>query len=511
MALTKAQYFNLSEEERNAYIEYYKKTFRRLPPFETEWRYAQRAKEYRKARKKKARAWEKQKKKNKKARAEAAVKQKKKNERVMKKIRAEQALIEEKKSIANINEKLFYRNQRIKQRKENTKHRHERRKLSNILNRRKRRARKLKVIMHRAEEYREEVRWLQFCNLTQEEREAYLEYKRQRGGRLPKEYTLKWLRPIRRREKALEKQERKKERLRKLRERRRERQRIKREQRLQKIAQKKALLKEKRDKERLEAAYKKYGYFRNDEEKRILKNRYANQRAHAKKMAELLKERENKDDEYGYFAIYRFRDQRAKEVIARKSWKMDILDYYEEMLQDNKENVKVPDLRQSNHYELLLARRIKRGEDNISYIKNKDGKLIPHILTNTPNLVIMRKEDWYVEENYYVYGYHPFTERKEFKFVYDELLLKDLGERYEEKRVMTHNATLYIICDDNFELIRTRDKTIAFRLYMTLQEEIEKNKVKGIFFLGEMGETTWGKFKPQLYEKTGWADDMMEK
>ena len=133
--------------------------------------------------------------------------------------------------------------------------------------------------------------------------------------------------------------------------------------------------------------------------------------------------------------------------------------------------------------EYLILKRNKGSETN-PLLRNDYGKLVEH-KTNTEKWVVFDKFRYYVEETFWVYGYDPKTDRKTFTWIYDNILVGKITNRYDYKRVMLY-ANKVIIKDDyaEMDLIICKNRSDAIRFYNMLQEKATNDKHKEIVFHG---------------------------
>ena len=181
---------------------------------------------------------------------------------------------------------------------------------------------------------------------------------------------------------------------------------------------------------------------------------------------------------------------------------------FDEMIEENKK-VKFP-VRYINvgklvdaEYELYIIKR-KEDEGNITKLKDSSGKII-NFETNNDNWIIYQRENYDKEETFWVYGYHPVFQRKDFTWIYENLISNDIG-KYNIKQVLAYQNKLLISTTNSLDMVLCKNISDCIRLFNELERECEKNKVKYVFFSGDAfnsgNRKTWFE---KIKKLTGWS------
>lgn len=250
------------------------------------------------------------------------------------------------------------------------------------------------------------------------------------------------------------------------------------------------------------------------EHKKKLKQKQ-NRRAYLKKRKAELEERKKKGDEFGSFSIYITKNNKRVRFVKRSLWKTDAYNLFNEMIEGNRKKTLFPqttytDRKDGAHetkelkYEIILVKKTNGVEDTVASLRNKDGKFVDNIITDWENHVILDKADWFVEEKFGIYGYHPYKQKKTYSFILNDLLLsnEDCGD--EMRRVMVFKNKVIIQYLEDFDFITCYDNEQAKVLYDKLQDDINKMKKKYIVFMGETVTDSASKWLDKFEEKTGW-------
>ena len=158
-----------------------------------------------------------------------------------------------------------------------------------------------------------------------------------------------------------------------------------------------------------------------------------------------------------------------------------------------------------SHDEYLLLQKNRNGDLGNTMLRNKFGKLVEHISGN-PKWVIYDKCERYVEETFWVYGHCPKTDRKTFKWVYDNMVIGGLVKDYDIERILFYKNKLIIKYDDGkLGIIICKNGSECLRFYNLLQEWCKKNRQ--VFFLGSFDRISDRRreLEEELIEYTGWS------
>ena len=237
-----------------------------------------------------------------------------------------------------------------------------------------------------------------------------------------------------------------------------------------------------------------------------------NRRAYLKRRKVELDKHKEMGDEYGYYSVYITKNKKRVRFVGTAWWKVEAYKIYNKAIEGNRKKIVFPKTIETNRksgaheaidvkYEILLVKKTQNGEETIKAFRNEDGKFVDNIITDWDNHIIIDKDDWFVEEKFGVYGFHPRKDKKTYTFILKNLLLdnEDVGD--EMRRVMVYKNKVIIQYLEDFDFISCYDNNQARTMYDMLQTDITKLKKKYIVF---MGETTSDKWIDKLEDKTGW-------
>ena len=269
----------------------------------------------------------------------------------------------------------------------------------------------------------------------------------------------------------------------------------------QKRREEKARIKAEKEKAKLEERKKARS-------KRLLKKR--NARKYAKRKKALDEYRKLMGDEKGTFSIYLMKNGKRVKFFGRKRFKNSAVGLYFDLLKKNKKEVSFKQTIVKNYgkyvenkYELVLVKKLTPEEsNNVTLLRDDNGKFIENYLVDAPTHKILDKNEWLIEETFNVYGFDPQKERKTFKYIYDNIVLKNTNSY---SRIFIYNNKLIHHYDDDFDMVRCKDSKQAVELYDTIEKKIDKKKYPNIFFMGKLSGTSVEWVISEIQKKTGWT------
>ena len=241
-----------------------------------------------------------------------------------------------------------------------------------------------------------------------------------------------------------------------------------------------------------------------------------NKRAYAKRRKALLEQRAKEGDEYGYYMIILMKDKRKIKRLGFRKLRNNIMQDFEKLIAKNRSEVSYPKHFQKSEdcnrqirteYEVVIVQRINEDDDNVTRLRNEHGLFIDHVIVDNNNYALIRKEEWWEEEYFSVYGFDPIKDKKTFKFILNEIVLKDLCKE-NMKRIFVHKQRVFVQYDTDFDFITCRNDIEARRLYDALLREC---KSKFILFTGLLPKEHVSWLYDKIEEKTGWTRNAIKK
>lgn len=280
------------------------------------------------------------------------------------------------------------------------------------------------------------------------------------------------------------------------------------------------LKREKAEREAKKAAREQRRKEREKEKLRLKRERHhkvvrrrQNKRYYKKVRAKQLKERAKNGDVYGYYMVLLMKNRQRVGKFGKAWWKTSAYKLFNDEIEKNREEVKFPvkicssgnsGKTWSNEYEIVIVQRLKEETftEKATFIRDEHGRFIEHAIIDNDRYVIVDKAEWYIEEKFNVYGYHPIKDRKTFQFILDNIVLKDL-ERDTSRRIFTFKNKLVVQYDSDFDFVICKTPDETERLYDAIQKETESNPY--LLFTGRLAKDMYDWFIDEMIEKTGWT------
>lgn len=250
-------------------------------------------------------------------------------------------------------------------------------------------------------------------------------------------------------------------------------------------------------------------------EKRLARKKRLKKKNNQKYYAKVKKSREeyhnSMGDEWGAFSIHIMANGKRKKYVGYRKYKVGALQMYYDMLEKNKEEIKFPQTLVRTHnivkpikYELIMLKKIDENvDDNISMLRNEDGKFVKNCIVDSPDHKIILKNEWLVEETFQVYGYDPQRDRKDVDFIINEIILKHSNSY---GRLMVYSNKLIFHYDDDFSFVKCKNTDQAIDLYNFIEKNIDNKKYPHILFMGKIERGTMSHWiLDEMENKTGWT------
>lgn len=157
-----------------------------------------------------------------------------------------------------------------------------------------------------------------------------------------------------------------------------------------------------------------------------------------------------------------------------------------------------------SEYVILKRIRDKESETNESMVRNDFGRFVKHKTTS---------EHWYIydkfkcekEEEFWVYGFNPKTERKTIVWIYENLIDAFINETYDIVQIYVYNnKVIFRYSNNDINFVIAKNISDSIRIYNFLEKKYKKTKQ--VIFTGFVnGHSDRSKDTIELIkEKTGW-------
>lgn len=150
--------------------------------------------------------------------------------------------------------------------------------------------------------------------------------------------------------------------------------------------------------------------------------------------------------------------------------------------------------------EYVIMKRLSDDETPVTKLRNEYGKFVDNV-TTSENWAVYDKFPCVVEETFWVYGYNPKTDRKEFSWVYDNLVDPESGDIV---MVYVYNNKVIFKRDEDFDFVICKNTADAIRMYNIIEEK--SKKMKNVLMTGSASTKSGrGQYTiDSISEKTGW-------
>ena len=157
-----------------------------------------------------------------------------------------------------------------------------------------------------------------------------------------------------------------------------------------------------------------------------------------------------------------------------------------------------------SEHEIVIVKCKQPGDSDVNKIRDEYGKYVNYE-SDDDNWIIIDRAPYYIEETFWVYGYHPKIQRKTFMWIFENFILKDSKNKYMFKSVQVYANKVLIDCNGKYEMVICKNRSDTIRLYNTLEEYARKHKCKYVAFLGAVGRNHVTDTLDRLQKMTGWS------
>ena len=161
-----------------------------------------------------------------------------------------------------------------------------------------------------------------------------------------------------------------------------------------------------------------------------------------------------------------------------------------------------------NEY-VILQKNKDELSDGITQLRNEFGKLVDHKTTNK-NWMIYDKFPCLVEEKFWVYGYNPKTDRKEFNWIYENFVTNMLNSTDYIIITLFYNKIVFKY-DNDINLVICKNKSDGVFMYNLIEERSKKNKQIIMTGYTTIKSDRGRNIENLIIEKTGWEPLAIER
>lgn len=156
-------------------------------------------------------------------------------------------------------------------------------------------------------------------------------------------------------------------------------------------------------------------------------------------------------------------------------------------------------------YEIMIIKARDKTESRETKVMDEYGKFVNYA-TNDDDWIIYDRSPYYIEETFWVYGYHPRLQRKDFKWIYDNFISNNSNNKYLFKTIQLFKNKILVECNGKLDMVICKNKQDAIRMYNMIEEWCKRDKMK---YIGFMGDLSYSRYKSDWITKiqklTNWT------
>lgn len=129
-------------------------------------------------------------------------------------------------------------------------------------------------------------------------------------------------------------------------------------------------------------------------------------------------------------------------------------------------------------YELFILKKLDEytTKDDVS-LRNELGEFIKYD-TNLDNWQIIDKSNWNIEETFWVNGYDPKFQRKNYQWILDNIIGVDIDSKYSFKNILVYQNKFIVDSDGNIDIVFCKCCNDAIRLYNAIETFCKEKNIK---------------------------------
>jgi hypothetical protein len=201
---------------------------------------------------------------------------------------------------------------------------------------------------------------------------------------------------------------------------------------------------------------------------------------------------------------------KIQETLGNAETEKEIYKMFNKLLKENKKTV-FPKMYTNNihvmnkaNYELYIIKCKQHDDDSISRIRNEYGKYVEYE-SDDENWVIVDHAEWLMEETFFVYGYHPRFQRKDFNWVFENFIEGKNDGSYNMVTVQTLYNKVIFEDRNGINIVICKTKEDGTRMYNQLEAWCKKRKYKHAIFMGSLVNSVYkAEWVEKIRQRTNW-------
>lgn len=225
-----------------------------------------------------------------------------------------------------------------------------------------------------------------------------------------------------------------------------------------------------------------------------------------------IRRRLHRGDEMGSFVIFLAKNKKQIKKVANFKWKFNAVQRFNGWVEDNHNKTIFPVQYENEtpnysgvkvEYEILIKKRIDSKNENNETVFRDEMGINTIVKTDNPQWLIISKEQWFIEEDFYLFGYHPKRDRKTAEWTIEHVIHKNLKENNLCRIFLWHNY-VFFENDSDFTFAVLKSSREAIRLYNILYDRLKD--CENIFFTGTLTLLSSKTWVEKMKDKTGWDE-----
>lgn len=162
------------------------------------------------------------------------------------------------------------------------------------------------------------------------------------------------------------------------------------------------------------------------------------------------------------------------------------------------------------NYEIVIIKSKDKKDASETKIRDEYGRYVSYV-SSSDDWIIVDRAKYDREETFWVYGFHPQLDRKNFTWIFDNYI-KDGCNKYSFKNILVFKNKLIIDTNGKLNIVLCKNRNDCIRLFNQLEEKSIDKKLKYIIWGGDISNSPIKKdIIKRLLEYTGWNYDKLRR
>lgn len=162
------------------------------------------------------------------------------------------------------------------------------------------------------------------------------------------------------------------------------------------------------------------------------------------------------------------------------------------------------------NYEIVIIKSKDKKDASETKIRDEYGRYVSYV-SSSDDWIIVDRAKYDREETFWVYGFHPQLDRKNFRWIFDNYI-KNGCNKYSFKNILVFKNKLIIDTNGKLNIVLCKNRNDCIRLFNKLEEKSIDNKLKYIIWGGDISNSPIKKdIIKRLLEYTGWNYDKLRR